>query len=178
MDNAQLLRSIEQMFANMNTQFTRQLATVQETLTGQVEELRQEVAGVKVQVADLQQDVAGIKVQVADLQQDVAGVKGEVAGLRLDIAKLNETVQDNHAYTVSELSKVAKEVEDKVVVRIQDDVATLRKEVELFKGHVVDYSIDVNVVKSKIQYWCVSPCICSSYLLMCGVPLGSQCLHR
>ena len=174
------------MFANMNTQFTRQLATVQETLTGQVEELRQEVAGqidglrqeVAGQIDGLHQEIVGVQSQVASLQQDVAGVKGEVAGLRLDIAKLNETVQDNHAYTVSELSKVAREVEDKVVVRIQDDVATLRKEVELFKGHVVDYSIDVNVVKSKIQYWCVSPCICSSYLLMCGVPLGSQCLHR
>ena len=149
------------MFANMNTQFTRQLATVQETLTGQVEELRQEVEG-------LRQEVTG----------RIDGLQQEVAGLRLDVTKLNETVQDNHAYTVSELSKVAKEAEDKVVGKILDDVATLRKEVKLFEEHVVSYSIDVNVVKSKIKYWCVSPCICSHYLSMCGVPFGPQSLHR
>lgn len=60
------------MIADLKQFFSAELSQLEGRLTGEISEVKQDVAGLKQDVAGLKQDVAGLKQDVAGLKQDVA----------------------------------------------------------------------------------------------------------
>jgi hypothetical protein len=77
------------------------LSGVRTELLARIDQVREEVVGVKADVEGVRADVAGVRAELAgvraELKADIASVKADIAAVKAGVARVEVLVEEQHA---------------------------------------------------------------------------------